>query len=369
MNDRTMEEVRVELGDRSYTVFIDPSLFGNGLAPGILSPHLRGRRVLLVADSNTAPLYADRVLAAANESGAVSTGLYVIPAGEEHKTFSTAEAICCEAVRQGLDRDSVFLALGGGVTTDLTGFAASIYMRGVSFVSIPTSLLAMIDAAIGGKTGADLPLGKNLIGTFWQPKAVLMDIAFLRSLPEKERRCGAAELVKHAILFDPELFARLERSPSGFLQLGDPAYAARLIARSCRLKASVVSGDERESGRRALLNFGHTFGHAAERLKNFTMSHGEAVAYGMAAATELAVELGLLSGGEALRIRELIRNFGLPLSVSGLSPAVILESMRSDKKNRAGKIRLVLPCGIGRADIFPDVPDEMILRVIEAHCD
>jgi len=364
-----MEQVHVELGDRSYTVFIAPDLFEGGLASSVLEKHLRGRRVLLVADSHTAPLYAERVLAAAKAAGAASCGSYIIPAGEQNKTFATTESICCEAVRQGLDRDSVFLALGGGVTTDLTGFAASIYMRGVSFISIPSSLLAMIDAGIGGKTGADLPGGKNLIGTFWQPKAVLMDVSFLRTLPEKERRCGAAELLKHAILFDSDFFARLEETASGFLEFGDPGSVARQIAWSCRLKAAVVSGDERESGRRALLNFGHTFGHAAERLMNFTLSHGEAVAWGMAAASDLALDLNLIRGEENTRIRTLIERFGLPLRLPGLSPDAVLESMRSDKKSRAGKIRLILPLGIGKADIFRDIPEERILRAIEAHCD
>lgn len=369
MSDGSLEQVRVELGSRSYTVSIAPDIFGGGLASSVLEKHLRGRRTLLVADSHTAPLYADRVLSAVKAAGAASCGSYVISAGEQNKTFATTESICCEAVRQGLDRDSVFLGLGGGVTTDLTGFAASIYMRGVSFISIPSSLLAMIDAGIGGKTGADLPVGKNLIGTFWQPKTVLMDVSFLRTLPEKERRCGAAELLKHAILFDPDFFARLEETAEGFLKFEDPDAVARQIAWSCRLKAAVVSGDERESGRRALLNFGHTFGHAAERLMNFTLSHGEAVAWGMAAASDLARDLNLIRGGENARIQNLIRRFGLPLRLSGLAPDSMLESMRSDKKSRAGKIRLILPLGIGKADIFQDIPEDRILHAIEAHCD
>lgn len=368
MNDE-MEQVPVELGSRSYTVSIAPDLFSAGRAAAILSPHLRGRRVLLTADSHTAPLYAEQVLKAVNEAGAASSGLFVIPAGEQNKTFSTTESICCEAVRLGLDRDSVFLALGGGVTTDLTGFAASIYMRGIPFISVPTSLLAMIDAAIGGKTGADLPAGKNLIGTFWQPKAVLMDVSFLRSLPENERRCGVAELVKHAILFDPDLFARLEESAATFLQFEDLESVVRQISLSCRLKAAVVSGDERESGRRALLNFGHTFGHAAERLMNFTLSHGEAVAFGMAVASDLSAGLNLIGGEENSRIQRLIERFGLPLRLSSLAPAAILKSMYSDKKTRGGKIRLILPRKIGAADIFQDIPEDRILQAIEAHCD
>ena len=368
MND-LLEQVPVELGSRSYTVYIAPDLFSGDRASSILAPHLRGRRVLLTADSHTAPMYADRVLDAVNKAGAASSGLFVIPAGEQNKTFSTTESICCEAVRLGLDRDSIFLALGGGVTTDLTGFAASIYMRGVSFVSVPTSLLAMIDAAIGGKTGADLPAGKNLIGTFWQPKAVLMDISFLRSLPESERRCGVAELVKHAILFDPDLFARLEKTASTFLKFEDLENVARQISLSCKLKAAVVSGDERESGRRALLNFGHTFGHAAERLMDFTLSHGEAVAFGMAIASDLAAGMNLIGGEENTRIQHLIEQFGLPLHLPSLSPAAILKAMYSDKKTRGGKLRLILPRRIGEADLFQNIPEDRILSAIEAHCD
>lgn len=368
MRDR-MEQVPVELGSRSYTVSIAPDLFSADRAAAVLEPHLRGRRVLLTADSHTAPLYADRVLDAADRAGAASSGLFVIPAGERNKTFATTESICCEAVRLGLDRDSVFLALGGGVTTDLTGFAASIYMRGIPFISVPTSLLAMIDAAIGGKTGADLPAGKNLIGTFWQPKAVLMDVSFLRSLPESERRCGVAELVKHAILFDPDLFERLEETASTFLKFEDPDFVAQQIALSCRLKAAVVSGDERESGRRALLNFGHTFGHAAERLMDFTLFHGDAVAFGMSVAADLAAGLDLIGEAENARIQRLIGAFGLPLHLPSLSPAAILEAMRSDKKTRGGKLRLILPRKIGEADIFQNIPEDRILSAIEAHCD
>ena len=365
------EQVIVDLGQRSYTVYIAPDLLKDQESAGLtpLSRFVHEKKALLVTDSNLAKLYADQVLAMIQAAGASSAAIHTIPAGEEEKTFATVEGICRKAAQLGLDRHSVILSLGGGVTSDLAGCAASVYMRGIDFISIPTSLLAMIDAGIGGKTGADLPEGKNLIGTFWQPKTVLMDVAFLKSLPMSEIRCGCAELVKHAILFDSELFQLLEETIADLMVLKDPAQAARIIARSCHLKAVVVSGDERESGRRALLNFGHSFGHAIEKLLHFRMSHGDAVSIGMAMATSLAVDLRLMKENDAVRIRKLLTDCGLPLTCQGLQPADILEAMRGDKKNRNGKLRLVIPRGIGKAEVQEGLPEDKILAAIGANCD
>lgn len=365
------EQVLVDLGQRSYTVYIAPDLLwdqsSSGLTP--LTRFVQGKKALLVTDSNVSGLYAGQVLAVLQAAGTLSAECHTIPAGEEEKTFATVEGICRKAAQLGLDRHSVLLSLGGGVTSDLTGFAASIYMRGIDFISIPTSLLAMIDAGIGGKTGADLPEGKNLIGTFWQPKTVLMDVNFLRSLPPSEIRCGCAELIKHAILFDAELFQLLEETIGDLLRLNDPDQAARIIARSCRHKANVVSNDEREGGRRALLNFGHSFGHAIEKLLHFRMSHGDAVSIGMVMASTLAVNLRMMKETDALRMKKLLSAAGLPLSCQELKAADILEAMRGDKKNRNGKLRLVIPRGIGKAEIQEDIPEDMILKAIGVHCD
>lgn len=363
-----MECVRVELGPRSYSVHIGDGLLENPETSGVLAPFVSGRKVLLVCDSNTAPLYGDAAADALTRAGA-SVSKHVIPAGEEHKSFRTAEEICRAAAQSGLDRGSCLFGLGGGVVTDLTGFAASIFMRGIPFISCPSTLLAMIDAGIGGKTGADLPEGKNLIGTFWQPRAVLADVSLLRSLPPEQIRCGCAELVKHAILFDPELFRELERHASGLFADDDPARSVRLIARSSEWKAKVVSGDERESGTRALLNFGHSFGHAIEKLYEYRMGHGDAVAVGMVMASSLAENLGLLPQEDAVRIRALIEACGLPLRVRALRPEDILRAMRGDKKNIGGHTRIILPHAIGKAQIHTDTPDEHLLKAIGACCD
>lgn len=365
------EQVQVNLGTRTYTVYIAPGLLTGTESPAgtLLSRHVQDRKVLLVADSHLASLYGDRILAQLKAAGAVSADIYIFPAGEEAKTFVTVEAICRKAAQCGLDRQSMLFSLGGGVTSDMAGFAASIYMRGIDFISLPTSLLAMIDAGIGGKTGADLPEGKNLIGTFWQPKAVLMDVAMLKTLPISEMRCGCAELIKHAILFDPDLFQLLTETVDSLLNLTDLTQTAHQVARSCRLKAAVVSDDERESGRRALLNFGHSFGHAMEKLRNFTMPHGDAVSIGMVMACTLSVNLHIMKAEEAAKCKELLKAFGLPVSCQGLSPADILEAMRGDKKNRNGKRRLVLPRSIGRADVMEDIPEDFILTAIGANCD
>lgn len=369
----TCEKVRVPLENRAYDILIAPGLFSDPAlqAAEALRKFTEGRAVLTVADSHTAPLFADRVCGRIRESGAASSSLYSFEAGEPFKNLATVEAICRAAFQAGLDRSSLIVALGGGVTGDLAGFAAAIYMRGIDCIQIPTSLLAMIDSSVGGKTGADLqPEGKNLIGAFHQPKTVLMDPDFLNSLPPVQLRSGFAELLKHAILFDPELVHTLSASAAGLLALDDLPLLSRLIARSCALKASVVAGDEREKSTRALLNLGHSFGHALEKLQNFNgFSHGEAVAFGIAAASALSNRLGKLKNAELHTVRDLLSAYGLPVSVSGFTPEAILSAMRGDKKNIGGVRRLVLPLRIGQSDIFSDVPDEPILSALGDCCD
>lgn len=363
----SIEKVRVQLDEQSYDILIAPGLLKTETAAHALRKIIEERSVLLVADSNTGKLYGEDVLALLQNSGAASTAMHIFPAGETSKTFTVVEGICRAAFQANLDRKSVIVALGGGVCGDLAGFAAAIYMRGIDCIQIPTSLLAMIDSSVGGKTGADLPDGKNLIGAFHQPKLVLMDMDVLKTLPEEQLRSGSAELLKHAILFDPELFQILRNNADVLLKLSNPEMVARLIAKSCSIKAAIVSGDEKESASRALLNLGHSFGHAVEKLLHYEgLYHGEAVAYGIAVAAKLSNLLGMLSHNETAAIIELLKCYSLPVSVKDFTPEEILDAMRGDKKNIGGKKRLVLPLKIGKCDIFSDIGDHDILKAIGA---
>lgn len=359
-----MKTVQVSLGDRSYDISVSDDLFTSGAAVGLLSPFAKGVKVLIVSDFNVFPLYGELLERTLQVAGASAVAQSVFPAGETSKHLETICDICRIAARAGLDRGSLVVGLGGGVVGDMAAFAASIYMRGIRCVQIPTSLLAMIDSGVGGKTGVDLPEGKNLVGTFYQPKAVLMDTMFLTSLPEREMANGFAELIKHAVLFDRTLFDELEAA--GDTLFRDHSRLASLVARSCALKAGVVSRDERESGERMLLNLGHTFGHAIEKVQDYRgLEHGEAVAVGIAAAARLSVRLGLLDAASAERIAALLRQYRLPVSVSGCDSAALMDAMASDKKALSGVPRIVLPLAIGRAEVRTDVPREAIEAVWE----
>ncbi len=358
----------VSLGDRSYRVSVGIDLLSQEQATQELKRFVAERKVMVVCDSNTRA-YAQSAMEALQRASASSVVLCEFPAGESSKTLEMAGMICEACVKIGLDRDSLLVGFGGGVTGDLTAFAASIYMRGIECVQMPTSLLAMIDSSVGGKTGVDIPAGKNLIGTFFQPKAVLADVSLLKTLPQRELSCGFAELIKHAILFDPDLFETLRKRADDLLSLRDLPLMASLIARSCEWKASVVSEDEKEHGRRALLNLGHSFGHAVEKLQNFGgFSHGEAVAFGIAVACDVSVRMGLMSQEDAERCVELLRLYRLPAKVSGLKPADILAAMGSDKKNRRGKLRIVLPLRIGEAATREDPDRTVLLDALGKRC-
>ena len=299
--------------------------------------------------------------------GIEADGEVVLTPGEEHKTFAAVESICRAAARLHLTRKDCFIALGGGVTGDLTGFASAIYMRGVPFIQIPTTLLAMVDASVGGKTAADLPEGKNLIGAFHQPLGVLIDPGFLKTLSFTDLTCGLAEVVKTAVILDKELFETLASAGSTTVDAPDfENLYPQLIRRCCQLKAQVVEQDEKESGLRAILNYGHTFGHAVEQLSNFTIPHGSGVAIGMNVAGTLAAERGLWSKEEHQRQLELLQALRLPVTVpASFAPGELLEVMRSDKKNDASGIRLVLPEKIGRADTFSGIPESEMLKALE----
>jgi len=363
-----METVRVSLGDRSYDISVSDDLFVSGASVELLAPFVKGVKVLIVSDSNVFPLYGELLQRTLLVAGASGVAQSVFPAGETSKHLATIGGICRDAARAGLDRGSLVVGLGGGVVGDMAAFAASIYMRGIRCVQVPTSLLAMIDSGVGGKTGVDLPEGKNLVGTFYQPKAVLMDTLFLTSLPVREMANGFAELIKHAVLFDCALFDEL--MAAGDTPFRDHARLAPLVARSCALKAAVVSRDEQERGERMLLNLGHTFGHAIEKVQDYRgLEHGEAVAVGVAAAAHLSVRLGLLDAESAEKIVVLLRQYHLPVTVPGCDPAALMAAMAADKKAVSGVPRIVLPLAIGRAEVRKDVPREAIEAAWETVCE
>ncbi|NJD64532.1 MAG: 3-dehydroquinate synthase [Chloroflexi bacterium] len=321
---------------------------------------LKGR-AFVVSDEAVGPLFDARVNEPLREAG-YTVNSFRIPPGEERKTLATVSQVYDFLIGHRVERSDFVLCLGGGVVTDLAGFAAATCLRGIDFVHVPTSLLAMADAAIGGKTGVDHPRGKNLIGAFAQPRAVVIDPLFLRTLPERHLRNGWAELLKHGLILDERLVRDLEKES----QDGPPLMSPGLIARSVAIKAAVVSDDEREAGRRTLLNYGHTIGHAIEAVTGFAdYLHGEAVSVGMRAAGLIAVELGLLSEDEFGRQQSLLRAFGLPESAPGVPVDAVLEATLLDKKVRAGSVRWVLLEGIGDAVTRDGVPDEVVRRAVE----
>jgi 3-dehydroquinate synthase len=284
--------------------------------------------------------------------------------GESAKNLVTVEKLIRSLVRAGIDRHSLIIAVGGGVVGDVAGFAASTCQRGVSLVQIPTTLISQVDSAVGGKTGVNLPEGKNLVGTFYPARLVIVDSAMLKPLPERQYRGGLAEVIKYGIIADAKLFAFLEKNFDAVLRR-DPGALAHIIPRSLEIKAHVVSRDERESGLREILNFGHTFGHALETITNYrTYQHGEAVAWGMMAASLLGHEIGLTPADEVSRIVSLVRRMGPLPPWPDVPPKKLITAMHSDKKTRAGKLRFVLASKIGKAISHDDVPLETLERVL-----
>lgn len=283
--------------------------------------------------------------------------------GESNKTLTTVAGLYPRFAAAGLDRTSPVLAFGGGVVGDMAGFAAATWLRGVPFVQIPTTLLAMVDSSVGGKTGVDLPEGKNLVGAFKQPAGVIVDPCLLATLPLSELRAGLAEVVKHGLIGAPELFAQLETEPQVFLEFSDPYPWTRRLLDAISVKAEVVSEDPFERGRRAALNLGHTFAHAFELCSNYSLRHGEAVAVGLVAAAELARLLDLASASLPTRIRSCLQGLGLPVSLSGLKPSEVRAAMGHDKKRDQGRLRFVLPLAVGEVVLRPD-PGDLVLRAL-----
>ncbi|MGQ0587121.1 MAG: 3-dehydroquinate synthase [Gammaproteobacteria bacterium] len=343
-----MRTLTLELGARGYPIRIGHGLLGN--------PHsyaeARGRACRLVTDRNVAAHYLERVKAALQlEPG----HCLVLPAGEAEKTFGNAGGVVDWLLESGLPRDGMVLALGGGVVGDLTGFAAAICHRGVDFLQLPTTLLAQVDSSVGGKTAVNHALGKNLIGSFHQPRAVVADLETLKTLPHRELLAGVAEVIKYGLLGDAAFFGQLESSLPALLAQ-DPATLATTVGHCCRMKSRIVEQDERESGQRALLNLGHTFGHAIEAHVRYEgWLHGEAVAVGLCMAADLSQRLGWLAAADAQRAQALVQRAGLPVRPpQDLSPHRFRELMGHDKKVKAGKLRLVLLRALGEATVSAD---------------
>ena len=355
-------------GELPYLIHIGPGLQGDGQ---LLGAPIRGRHVLLVSDDTIAPLYLAQVrqtlLAARPE---LVIGQYIIPAGEASKTLDSFGDAINALASLGATRDACVLALGGGVVGDLAGFAAACWMRGVDCVQLPTTLLAMVDSSVGGKTAVDIAQGKNLVGAFHPPRAVIADTAVLRSLPPRELRAGLSEVIKYGAIRDPEFFQWLHSERDALLA-GDDTALAQAIARSCEHKAQIVERDPLEKGERALLNLGHTFGPAIETAQGYgapgndNLNHGEAVAVGMVLAARLSAALGMADAADTDTLRALLLSYGLPVDIpAGLAPETLLAHMRLDKKNIAGRLRLVLWRGIGKAEVVPDVDEAAVLEVL-----
>jgi 3-dehydroquinate synthase len=350
-------------GARPYRISIGPGLLRDGDA---LAAPVRGRHVFIVSDSNVAPLYAHDV-AAALQARLPHAQVLVscIAAGEAAKTLDSFAELTRELADFGATRDACVFALGGGVVGDLAGFVAACWMRGVDVVQLPTTLLAMVDSSVGGKTAVDLPQGKNLVGAFHPPRAVLADTTTLRSLPERELRAGLAEVVKYGAIRDAGFLDWLEANADALLARDDTALA-EAIARSCAQKAEIVERDPFEHGERALLNFGHTFAHAIEAEQGYGgLNHGEAVAVGMVLAARLSTALGLGPAADAMRLAGLLQRFGLPtLLPQSLDAEALLARMRLDKKAQASGLRFVLWDGAGKARVVADVAEAAVLEVL-----
>ena len=343
--------VMVPGGD--YAVLVGEGLLGR-LGP-LVNALGNWTTVVLVSDEVVGPLHADRVAVGLEEAGLrVVRG--TMPAGEAHKTLSTVADLYAQFLAAGLDRSGLVVALGGGVVGDVVGFAAATFMRGVPLVQVPTTLLAMVDASVGGKTGVDLPAGKNLVGAFKQPALVVVDPEVLATLPAADFRAGLAEVVKAGIIGSPRLFDRLEDGQTDL---------AWIIRQAVAVKVDVVQADPYERGRRAVLNLGHTFAHAFERLSDYQLRHGEAVAMGIAAATRLAVDLGRCPAEAGRRIIALLDHLGLPTQAPDYHPDAVWQAMTSDKKKRGKRLRFVLPLDIGQVEVFDDIPRRAVLAALK----
>lgn len=357
-----MHTLHVDLGERSYPVYIGRDLLADS---DLMAQHIGGTQVVMVSNDTVGPLYLDRVRAALGERSLVTE--VILPDGEQYKTLDTLSDIFDQVLARGHNRTTTFVAVGGGVVGDITGFAAACYQRGVDFIQVPTTLLAQVDSSVGGKTAVNHPLGKNMIGAFYQPRAVLIDTNTLQTLPRRELCAGLAEVVKYGLICDEPFYRWLQEQMPRLLAR-EEASLAEAIERSCSNKARVVAADEREGGIRAILNLGHTFGHAIETAQGYgEWLHGEAVAAGMVLAAELSASRGWIPDGEVVALRELLAGIDLPVvPPADMSQRQFLELMARDKKVLDGRLRLVLLSAIGEACIVDDVTESELEALLAA---
>ncbi len=341
--------LRVRAARTEYDVLIDRGLLAR--MPALLEERGLPTRAVVVSNTTVGPLYGEALAAA------LDGALLTMPDGEQYKTLETLGVLCQGMLEAGLDRGGLVIALGGGVVGDVAGFAAAVYMRGVRVVQVPTSLLAMVDSSIGGKTGVDLPGGKNMVGAFWQPSLVVADLDVLETLPPVEFRCGMAEALKHGLIDDAALFEQLETRPGQI----DEATLERAIA----VKARIVEVDALEQGVRAHLNLGHTFAHAIETVSGYRWRHGEAVAVGLVGATRLSAAVGLCAAMLPARVEDALIGLGLPVRYSNLNPAALWEAMAADKKWREGRSRFVLIRDVGEVLVKEGVARDAVMTVLE----
>ena len=355
-----MESLRVALGSRAYPIHIGVDLIARA---ELYAPYLGAGSAAVVTNEVVAPLYLSKLRQALPAARLTEI---VVPDGEQAKGWPTLERIFDALLAARCGRDTLLIALGGGVVGDLAGFAAAIYQRGIPFLQVPTTLLAQVDSSVGGKTAINHPRGKNMIGAFHQPLAVIADVATLDTLPERELRAGLAEVIKHALALDLAFVEWLEANVEKILSR-DRGALTYAVKRCCELKAAIVAADERESGVRALLNFGHTFGHAIEAGAGYgSWLHGEAIAAGMVMAAELSCREGLIAAAEVERVRKLVRRAGLPVSGPPLAPERLMELMAGDKKAAQGKVRFVVLESVGRAALRAGIAAERVRQAIVA---
>lgn len=354
-----MSTLQVNLAERSYPIYIDSGLLKTN---SLLSMHIRNKRVCIVSNNIVEPLYLNKVKALLTD---FQVDEIILPDGESEKSLANFDKIMSHLLKNLHGRDTTLIALGGGVIGDITGFSAACYQRGIDFIQVPTTLLSQVDSSVGGKTAINHPLGKNMVGAFYQPKAVIIDVDSLTTLPEREFNAGMAEVIKYGILGDADFFLWLENNID-LIKSGDNRTLIKMIERCCACKAQIVSEDETESGVRALLNLGHTFGHAIEAEQGYgNWLHGEAVATGMVLAAKLAVTMNLLEVSDLRRIQSLIKAFNLPiLAPENMGFNEFLPHMSRDKKNLAGKLRFIVPTAIGASEIRDDITEDMLQQIL-----
>jgi len=356
-----MQALQVNLADRSY-----PILIGAGLLQSSewLDTYIGGRDAVLISNTVVAALYADQVKSALHDRRLIEV---ILPDGEQHKTLNTASRVFDVLIANRIARDAVLLALGGGVIGDLVGFVAACYQRGIAFVQIPTTLLAHVDSSVGGKTAVNHPGGKNMIGAFHQPQAVIADTESLRTLPDRELRAGLAEVIKYGLICDAQFFGWIEANIDALLARS-PEALEKAIFRCCQIKAEIVGRDEREQGERAILNLGHTFGHAIESATGYVeWLHGEAVGTGLLIAADMSARMGALEASIVERLRALLRRAGLPIQAPRIGAARAFDYMQADKKIQAGRVRLILLEGLGKAVVTGSYPDPVLQATLAAH--